>query len=474
MITLSFYNPSIYASLIDFLSNASRLAKKLVHFTLCSLVLSLVFLPLPESGAEPMRWRATWWSDPSSTVALGWDQPEDGKAELEFYERESPGAKISRITVNPPEKGHSYWSQLTNLKPDTAYTFRVVTYDQGKRLVSRELWFKTMPDQPKRLTVIAGGDSRNNRQIRRMANLTVAQLNVDFVLFGGDFTSSDSKKQWRRWFDDWQLSISSSGRLTPLVPARGNHDSEKRLGRAWGRAHPHFYSSLSFAGDLLRVYTLNSERAAGGEQHRWLEQELQRGMSARLRWVQYHKPMRPHVRLKKEGEDEYAQWAPLFARYSVDLAIECDSHMMKVTYPLWPSRQGYDGFKRVTQGTTFIGEGGWGAPLRMVDDKKPWTMMSGRFNHFFYIEVEPSGVYRLTPIGLNIVGEQLKTDWKSSPAVPTALTHMSEGVPLGFSGVVQGKSGRMGIGYDPLILNPTKVPSTKPTATGERGTSSEQ
>lgn len=414
---------------------------------------------------EPTRWRATWWSDPATSIAIGFDYDLETSVELEYHEMGERDGKTHRVKVNKPEKGESYWLQLTGLTPNTKYNFHTIVSKDGKELHSKKLWFRTLPDKPSHLKIIAGGDSRNHREIRRAANKTVAEIEADFVLFAGDFTSRDSKKQWKRWFDDWQLSISPSGRLTPLLPARGNHDSEKKLGRAWGRAHQEFYYVTKIAGNLLWIYTLNSERPAGGDQVVWFESQLDQGAQAKLRWAQYHKPMRPHVRLKSEGNDEYRHWAPLFARYALDLAIECDSHVMKVTYPLWPNLQGVDGFERVQRGTTFIGEGGWGAPLRSVDDVKPWTLSSARINHLFYIEVEPSGTYRLTPLRIHAgthtkpQGETAKIEeWRDDPKTPIKLKSLTYAVPIELEGEQKQNVSDLQSGYHPLELRPLKLP----------------
>jgi len=366
-------------------------------------------------GAERsiLRLRLTWWSDPASSAAIGWEQPSGG-AELRYDERsywlEHKRLRFKVSAQLPSREGEAYWAQLTGLKPDTAYQFEI----HSERGARSGLWFVTAPDQPKAITLIAGGDSRNHREVRREANRLVAQLSPTAVLFGGDFTAQDTKRQWRKWLDDWQLSISADGRLTPLIPTRGNHDSEQGLERAWGRAHPRFYYTTALGGDLLRVYTLNSERPAGGEQLKWLSAELKADEGVALKIAQYHKPMRPHTGMKMEGFDEYEHWSPLFAAHELDLAIECDSHLMKVTWPLKPDPDGSQGFKRVSHGgTVFIGEGGWGAPLRSVSDLKPWTMKSGRINHIFFIEITAEGDYALRVLEVGSQGPDPKSPWRS-------------------------------------------------------------
>ena len=355
--------------------------------------------------AQPKRVRLTWWSNPSTTMAIGWAlKGPDIPSEL-CYAPRALWLKNKHFThcisaQVPIDKDRPvYWVQLNGLSPKTAYQFMIKS-ENGD---SRALWFETAPDKPSDLLFIAGGDSRNHRNIRRAANRMVAMIAPTAVLFGGDFTARDSKKQWKTWFKDWRLSISEDGRMTPLIPARGNHDSELKLSLAWGNAFPQFYYALSFGGDLLRIYTLNSERPAGGEQRAWLERDLEHHRNIRIKFAQYHKPMRPHVQRKSEGDDEYTSWAPLFSKFGLDVAIECDSHVMKVTWPLLYDPQEEAGFKQSAKvGTTFIGEGGWGAPLRTPNDLKSWTRFSGRLNHFFFIHVYADGAYTLKPIEIQL------------------------------------------------------------------------
>ena len=69
---------------------------------------------------------------------------------------------------------------------------------------------------------------------------------------------------------------------------------------------------------------------------------------------------------------------------------------MKVTWPVAHDPYAEAGFRRVSSGgTVFIGEGGWGAPLRSVSDPKPWTMKSGRINHVFLLKVKADSSYEL-------------------------------------------------------------------------------
>jgi len=85
-------------------------------------------------------------------------------------------------------------------------------------------------------------------------------------------------------------------------------------------------------------------------------------------------------------------WAALFYKYKLDIAMEGDSHVSKITFPIRPSKEtgSYEGFIRDDEnGTMYIGDGSWGATPRPNNDDKPWTLRSGSFNQVKWIQVFP-------------------------------------------------------------------------------------
>jgi hypothetical protein len=340
--------------------------------------------------ASVNRIRITWSGDTATTAQIIWDGgSEKAKDSVLYFDQVDHGqayAKYSKqalvANVDEYKKMFNTFVQLTGLEPDTRYYF-VIKDHEG---LSKRYWFETLPDHPnKRLSFISGGDSRNNRNPRLQANLLVSKLKAHAVFFGGDLTNSDSNKQMKNWLDDWQLSINSDGRITPLVVARGNHErSNSSISRIFG-TNLGVYYTLNFGGDLFRAYTLNTSTSISGAQLTWFKRDVEQNQDYTWKFAQYHKPMRPHTRGKSEGSRQYKYWAPLFFDYNFDLVSESDSHTVKTTYPIRPSaNKGEDeGFVRDdNSGTVYMGEGCWGAPLRRNNDDKSWTRASGRFNQF--------------------------------------------------------------------------------------------
>ena len=361
-------------------------------------LLPLLFTTLSLDAAT-RRYRLSWRADPATNMSIGFELYGGATSARVVYDTQDHGRNVGsyRFTANAARSVNhagmrNVFVRLTALRPATVYYFLVV----DDKSVSRRMSFETPPTDPNvPLSIIAGGDSRNNRQAAAAANRLVSKLRPHFVMFGGDMTNMDTPTEWQAWFDDWQMTITQDGHLTPIVPARGNHErANASINNLFDVPHPDIYYALNFGGGLLRTYTLNTLFPPGGHQLTWLNSDLSR---TRATWkiAQYHHPMRPHTRSKPERDELTALWASLFTRYGMDLAVESDAHTVKQTWPIRPSREpgSSEGFIRDdARGTVYVGEGCWGAPLRANDDDKPWTRASGRFNQFKWIWLDASQI----------------------------------------------------------------------------------
>jgi len=215
-------------------------------------------------------------------------------------------------------------------------------------------------------------------------------------MFGGDMTGGDTGEEWQDWFDDWQLTMSNDGRMYPIIVARGNHESSnKSLMDLFDVPANDLYYSLTLGGNLLKIFTLNSMIAPGGQQKEWLRKDLMKSNNIRWKFAQYHVSTLPHTARKAEKQDQIIHWSTLFYKFGVNLVCESDAHVVKSTYPIRPSRESgsEQGFIRDDfNGTVYVGEGCWGAPLRQANDAKDWTRAMGSFNQFKWIFIDKQGV----------------------------------------------------------------------------------
>ncbi|MCA9730761.1 MAG: metallophosphoesterase family protein [Deferribacteres bacterium] len=361
-----------------------------------------------DEHAASNKYRLVWTDDPTSTMTVIWDQLKGNEASV-YYGETDHGRQYWKYKLRqaPQSKRwlyynmNTFYAKLQNLKPDATYYF-VIKDCTG---TSDRYYFRTAPDKPKAFTFIAGGDTKSSGkplEAGRASNKMVARLRPLFVMFNGDFNSGDGTypDRWQQWLTDWfELTTTADGRMIPLVPVHGNHENGNLtvLHRIFASPFQYanennVYYSLTFGGDFFHIIALNSELDEGGDQRKWLEADLSAHRNDVFKIAGYHKPFHPHTQKKPENEYQYEQWAGLFYEYGLNISLDGDSHMHKITYPLKPSTEkgSFQGFVRDDEkGTMFIGEGSWGAYPRDNNDDKPWTLQSVSCNQVKWIHVRP-------------------------------------------------------------------------------------
>jgi hypothetical protein len=358
-------------------------------------ILFTLFLLIVNFSFSKIRFvRVVFNSIASKEATIIWDQVEGEFLRFVYYddnfknENEKKMMLVSKLSSSNNARGFSTKIiRLKNLQPKTKYFFQIVD-SQGE---NRMYYFSTCSNSPNdQISFIAGGDSRDRSAIRRKANILVSKLKAHAVLFNGDFTGLDLPSQWNEWFTDWEYSIAIDGRITPLIVTRGNHElNNSVLVKLFDAPNSGIFYSTEFGGNLLNLISLNSEILKIGSQKFFLASTLKKHEDFYWQIAQYHRPVRPHVKHKKEMETQYRNFVPLFEKYpNLRLCLENDSHTCKVTWPILSSKDSLssEGFIRNDDyGIVYAGEGCWGAPLRKADDFKPWTRDAEAVNQFNWI-----------------------------------------------------------------------------------------
>lgn len=351
-------------------------------------------------NAETGKYRLMFNGNPSTEITIGFDAYVTYRNPIVYYSTSEANVNsLSNCLTKTPYKLNSMhgmvncFAKLENLLPGKTYYFVVKDNNSTSEVYN----FETISDSNEaNLSILAGSDSRNNWDVRRVANKIIAKLNAHALLFGGDMTNKGRNSEWESWFNDWQLAISETNRITPIVVCRGNHEKDNTMLVNLFDSNQNVYYANSFGGNLLRVYTLNSEVPLFGDQSEWLEENFENNANVVWKIVQYHTPMRPHTIEKADGASQYARWADLFYQNSVDIVMEGDAHTVKSTWPIIPCTGGFDckqGFKRDDiAGTNYLGEGTFASPLRANNDIKSWTRDSGQFHQFKLMHINKSKI----------------------------------------------------------------------------------
>jgi hypothetical protein len=369
-------------------------------------VVFLILFSILSLMSQSDKYRLCLRDNPSNSIVVAWNNI-GGSQHRVYYDVVDYGQDTSAYAfMKYPDrvenvKGmNNTFARLSGLTPNTRYYF-VVCNDN---FISERMYFETIHDDPSiPLSIIFGGDSRSNQTNRQNANKMAAKLRSQAIVFGGDYVDDGTNSEWAQWFDDWQLTIAEDGRCTPIIATQGNHELiwtnfpsgndvvDKLFDTPGGGDH---YFTMDFGGNLLRIYSLDSEYPVAtnfGAQTNWLANDLAQNADNFI-WLaaQFHSPVRPHNADKVEGFKQYNEWVPLFDQYRFAFVHENDAHLCKQTWPIRKSNAAgsEEGFIRDDyNGIVYIGEGGWGAPLRNVDDSKNWTRDMAKVNQFKWIFV---------------------------------------------------------------------------------------
>ncbi|MDD4969364.1 MAG: fibronectin type III domain-containing protein [Paludibacter sp.] len=361
------------------------------------LLLILVYLSINSIYSATRRFRASYRTDPSTTISIIWDQY-SGTSPVLYYGTVDNGTNWSLYpsqsspVLSTTDGGmKNTFVRLSGLTPNTIYYF-VIKDSEG---TSQRYSFQTISNDPNQpLSFICGADTRSGIAVRVTGFKLVAKLRPQAVIFDGDLTDSGTAAELQSWFDDWTNTIATDGRITPIVVAEGNHETGVvNISNLYDTPNDgnieNNYHSLPFGGNLLRVYSLNSNMSNLTAQTAWLQGQLMSyGKSTTWNLPQYHLPIRPISSAKNNNQDEYNQWVPLFEQYNVKLVQEADAHLFSITWPIKSSTStGNDqGFVRDDlNGIIYFGMGGWGAPLYAADTPKSWTRGYESINNFMVV-----------------------------------------------------------------------------------------
>ena len=354
-----------------------------------------------------MHFRVMWMHNPQHEAVISWStaaagsdhrvyydtQPRDG--ELDDYAASATPFESGRYTMLDSDAGtppaHYHHVHLDELKPSTTVYFVIAS--DGK--VSREFHFVTAAEDDRPIKVIFGGDSRrppdlpevheNRRRINRMiAELAGQDPEIIALCHGGDYCTRAQWQYMTDWLSDHELTITSEGRILPIIPARGNHDRDVVFEEmfTWpDRQHDYYYST-----DLsqnVTVVSLNTEISMAGDQREWLAGELPRLREepGKTIFVQYHKPAYGSVKSFARGAPQRQYWVPLFEKFQVDLVAESDHHSLKRTLPIYQDEHDPE------RGITYIGDGGLGVPQRTVDPTRWYLQAPGMVTAAHHVHV---------------------------------------------------------------------------------------
>jgi hypothetical protein len=355
-----------------------------------AMVLSLFFVVVGAQRAiadgtyPPTGIHLTWNENENktaSTIVVTWETASASSGDNVKYDVQSKGGNPDNYSYSAVGSNHNYSGsggyihdvELTGLSPNTVYYFVCGGANGG---YSTERSFRTAPNQSTSFRFVAGGDSRSGSSdwpgSRDSVSRAMAKFNPSFVLFGGDFVASGSNDtEWDNWFAAAQMYwVDNNNRTIPIIPTFGNHEmlgdsGVSYLGQLSLPGNEEWYS-LNW-GPNLHIIVLDSEDVGSiaGAQRDWLQQDLAAHANYLWKIAIFHKPVYSRNAIQNNGPPggsglQIAQyWAPLFDQYHVDLVIGGHTHLYEREKPVYENNP----VSSPENGTVYVVEGGWGAPL---------------------------------------------------------------------------------------------------------------
>lgn len=349
--------------------SVSRSAGRLARVALPAVLLLLPFAANAQSisGSNPGHLRVIWTEDPATKATISWSTTNAGSGHEVYFDTQARNGalasyahKVAAAESGEYHTGGAYYhhARLTNLAPDTTYYFVVVS----NGVASPERHFKSAHTDDREFRILSGGDSRSGVAERRQINQLMKKLTEEdpgILAFahGGDYIDIASNwNEWDSWLEDHALTFTSTGRVLPIIPVRGNHEADGVMfndvfADPGGPGVDYYVTKL---GANLNMIVLDTNSSMGGNQATWLEQKLQETQAGRWIIPNYHRPAFPAVKTPS-GARQF--WVPLFEKYNVDVVAESDGHVLKRTLPIRNE-------KHDPTGIVYVGEGGLGVPQR--------------------------------------------------------------------------------------------------------------
>ncbi|MFA5205720.1 MAG: LamG-like jellyroll fold domain-containing protein [Lentisphaeria bacterium] len=326
-------------------------------------------LPVPMIVTGPYLQQGT-----QTTQVIMWETSEPGTALVEYGENTQSMRRVEDKTVATIHE-----IQLSNLKPQTQYFYRVISPTAKGIQASAVCTFQTAVKDDAAFAFVVMGDSFTwvaDAERPRIFDLAWRErpnlvMHVGDVVPGGKF----GKDLWPR---EWLLPAGELMSHVPLYVAIGNHEENADWFYQYvSYPRPENFYSFDYGNAHFAVLDSNQARGflPGGKQYEWLAKDL--GQSkAQWKFVFLHHP--PYSSDDDDygdtwrktasvcGEASPRQLVPLFERYNVDIVWSGHIHLYERT---WPLRAGKIDRKN---GVTYVTTGGGGSDLEDFSPVRNW------------------------------------------------------------------------------------------------------
>jgi acid phosphatase type 7 len=191
---------------------------------------SLLLLCLPSWGQEVDHWAPWVTSTSKHSATINWKGAADATGSVDYarsvyYEKHQRFEK----TVVSETVGAYQHVNLVNLKPDSAYVYRVRPSDDEGAFGNRA--FRTMPVSGPFTFIVISDAHAQDKRFKYVADAIAAnETDALFILDGGDYANYDDESLWAPFFQYGDGMLAKF----PLFTAIGNHEYHNHTPGATG------------------------------------------------------------------------------------------------------------------------------------------------------------------------------------------------------------------------------------------------
>lgn len=347
--------------------------------------------------------------DTSTTITVNYLTKLSSEKSHIYYDTQSRGGKRDDYPFHTSTNAFSalknentfHHVNLSGLQPNTIYYF---IYGDSRNGYSKELKFRTLPNDGSTVRIAQGGDIGSDEPAEIISNL-IAEQSPHAVLIGGDIAYANGDfdvggPRWNKWFRNVsEKLVTDNGLIIPMILAIGNHESNKKPLPASLRA-PFFtnffkqddehgtYFVRELGSDGVLFVLDSGHIATWSTQVPWLTKMLEKYKDRPIKMAMYHIPLYPSHRNYNGAQNAVARslWIPVFEKYGLDIAFENHDHMHKRTYLM------RDSMPVESKGVLYLGDGSWGRSPRFVNEENIWYLKKVTSNNHFWLADLESGV----------------------------------------------------------------------------------
>ncbi|MEL6691911.1 MAG: metallophosphoesterase, partial [Pseudomonadota bacterium] len=268
----------------------------------------------------------------TSSIQLSWEADRRHETLIEW----GTTPALGNATRLPLSSGRMTKTQLTDLKANTAYYYRVVLTDsEGEELNSGLLSFRTAvePGDPVIFAAISDTEARPH------VNAHLAELiwreTPHFLINAGDLTDGGRHDQRVEWTHEYFAAMGHLMAQLPVLPVMGNGESDYIWFDRYHADRGPARSYYNFRYGDVEIFVLDSNLTAREDQpsfredqRAWLDAAL-RQSDAKWKIATHHHPV-----LSERYPELVSDFVDLYEAHKVDLVLVGHHHNYLRSWPL--------------------------------------------------------------------------------------------------------------------------------------------